>query len=223
MKNLLIFVDPAKDFNAEHRALVKIQIDWSLEVGWEPGDIMLVTNFPYEYHGVKAVEVEDDCYYAEFSRATKVPVINRLFEKGFITDYMWFHDFDAFQLEPLDIKSDFAITQYGKNEKGSPENKWNAGSVFFKDAHHIFKLIERVMRSHGIDEENALTHLLDYGFNNSGIYKCEFLNTSYNTHIYSPIDRVKVAHFHPHKPHHRKLFNNVLPEKLKQILDEHIK
>ena len=220
MKQLLIFVDPIKDFNKEHHALAKIQIDWSLEV-WKPEDIMLVTNFPYEYRGVKAIEVEDDCYYPEFSRATKVPVINRLYEKGLITDFTWFHDFDAFQLEPLDVKSDFAITQYGKNDKGSPENKWNAGSFFFKDAHEIFKLIEKVMYDHGIDEENALTHMIDYGFEKSA-YGCEILDIKYNTHIYSPINEdVLVAHFHPFKSHHKKLFENLIPQKLNDIFKQH--
>ncbi len=208
MKELLIFVDPLKDFNEEHKKLVKVQIDWGK-------DIMLVTNFPYEYHGVKAIQVEDDCYYPEFPRATKIPVINRLYEKGLIKDLTWFHDFDAFQLKPFPkIETDFAITQYGKNSKGSSENKWNAGSFFFKDAHHIFKLIERVMRNHGIDEENALTHLLDYGFNHSGIYKCDFLDIRYNTHIYSPIGDVLVAHFHPFKKHHREIFKDLIPDKL---------
>jgi len=213
-------VDPLKDFNKEHQTLAKIQIDWSLE--WcKPEDIMLVTNFPYEYR-VKAIQVEDDCYYPEFSRATKVPVINRLYEKGLITDFTWFHDFDAFQLQPLDIKSDFAITRYGKNDKGTKEDKWNAGSFFFKDAHHIFKLIKQVMDNHGIDEENALTHLLDYGFNKSGIYKCDFLDISYNTHIYSPITKnIKVAHFHPYK--HREIFKDIIPKKLNDIFGQYFK
>ena len=213
MKNLLIFVDPIKGFNKEHQILAKIQIDWSLEMGWKPEDIWLVTNFPYEYHGVRAMQVEDDCYYPLFNRATKVPVINRMFEKGWITDEVWFHDFDAFQLQPLECNSDFAITQYGKNSKGCKENKWNAGSFFFKNAHDTFKLIEKVMYGHGIDEENALTHMNDYGFNNF-----ELLDISYNSHVYCPVnDQIKVAHFHPFKPHHRKLFEDILPLKLKEL------
>ena len=213
MKNLLIFVSPILNgFNKEHEVLAKIQIDWSLEMGWKQEDIWLVTNFPYEYHGVKAIQVEDDCYYPDFNRATKVPVINRLYEKGLIKDVVWFHDFDAFQFKPLDVKSDFAVTQYGKCSK-CKENKWNAGSFFFKDAHDTFKLIEKVMYDHGIDEENALTYMFNHGFTDY-----ELLDIKYNTHIYSPItEDILVAHFHPFKPHHRKLFEDILPLKLKEL------
>jgi hypothetical protein len=217
MKNLLIFVDPLKDFNKEHKVLVEIQLDWCLET-WKPEDIMLVTNFPYEYRGVKATQVEDGCYYPAFSRATKVPVINRLFEEGLINDYFWFHDFDAFQIRPFpEIRSDWAITQYGKNTKGSPENKWNAGSFFFR-IQEPFRLIEKVMRDHGIDEEEALTHMFDYGFGKS-IYRPEILDIKYNTHIYSPINDVMVAHFHPFK--HLNIFKDILPNKLKEIFKKH--
>ena len=215
MKNLLIFVDPLKSFNKEHSTLAKVQIDWGLEF-WKPEDIILVTNFPYEYNGVRATQVEDDCYYPAFNRATKVPVINRLFEKGLINDYFWFHDFDAFQLASLEVRFDFAITQYGKNTKGSPENKWNAGSFFFKNAHHIFKEIERIMYGYNIDEENALTKMFNDGFKDY-----DLLDNSYNVHIYNSIENVKVAHFHPFKPHHKKLFEKIIPNKLNKIFKKY--
>ena len=56
MKNLLIFISPAGGFPKEHEELTKMQIDNSLELGWKPEDILLVTNFDYEYRGIKAVD-----------------------------------------------------------------------------------------------------------------------------------------------------------------------
>lgn len=217
MKNLLIFVDPIKDFNREHRTLAKIQIDWSLKF-CRPEDIMLVTNFPYEYQGVKAIQVEDDCYYPAFNRATKVPVINRMFEKELINGEFWFRDFDAFQLvETPDIKSKFAITLYGKTgKKNTPEYRWNAGSFFFnEEARDIFKEIEKTMWHNRIDEESAVAYMIERGFSNY-----EKLDSSWCVHIYNPkIENPKVLHFHPYKPHHRKLFE--IPKELEEIFEKY--
>ena len=214
MKNLLIFVDPLKDFNKEHQVLAKIQIDWSLNF-WKPEDIVLVTNFPYEYRGVKAVQVEDDCYYPAFNRATKLPVINRMFEKGMINDEFWFHDFDVFQLIPMESKSKFAAVLYGKNPK-APEYKWNAGSFFFnKDSKDIFSKIEGLMWEKEIDEETALMKMIEEGFTDY-----EELDNSYCVHIYNPkVDNPKVLHFHPYKKHHREKFT--LPTNLTEIFIKH--
>jgi len=218
MKNLLIFVDPAKEFNREHKTLVKIQIDWSLEMGWKPEDIMLVTNFPYEYREVKATLVEDDCYCPHRKETTKIPVINRLFEKGLIKEgeEYWFHDFDAFQFEKFpDINSFFAICDYGW------VNKWNSGSFFFNSkAHHIFQEIETDAYKHCWDEERALTHMI----NSYGFKEYELLNITYCICIYHFEENcskaskpIMVGHFHPVKPHHLKLFWDIIPISLKNI------
>lgn len=52
MKNLLIYTNADKEFSEENKTLVKIHIDNSLELGWDRKDILLYTNFPYEYNGV---------------------------------------------------------------------------------------------------------------------------------------------------------------------------
>jgi hypothetical protein len=216
MKALLIFVDPLKDFNTEHKTLAKIQIDWSLEF-CKPEDIMLVTNFPFRYKGIQSYIVEDDCYYPPFNRATKIRVINRLFEKGLINEEFWFHDFDVFQLEPMESKSDFAIVLYGTNPKCTAD-KWNAGSFFFNNnAKDIFKSIEETMWKFNMDEENALTLMMRGGFKNY-----EELDYSYCVHVYNTkVKKPKALHFHPRKKHHRELFKN-LPKKLEESFNLHI-
>ena len=56
----------------------------------------MVTNFPYEYRGVNAYLVGDDCFYSKnnFIRSTKIPVINQLFKDGVINEgeIYWFRD-----------------------------------------------------------------------------------------------------------------------------------
>jgi hypothetical protein len=87
MKNLLIYINPAKSFineawKDENDILAKIQIDNSLEMGCKKEDIILVTNFEYEYRGVKSIVVSDDLY-CNHSAGTpsKINVIVDLFDK----------------------------------------------------------------------------------------------------------------------------------------------
>ena len=62
MKNLLVYVSPNKQFDDEHKILAKIQIDNSLDLGWKKEDIILATNFDYEYRGIKSVIVDDNIF-----------------------------------------------------------------------------------------------------------------------------------------------------------------
>jgi hypothetical protein len=221
MKNLMIFVDPAKDFNPEHKTLVKVQIDNSLDLGWNPDDIFLVTNFPYNYRGVCAYEVDDDCYFPYFNRATKIPVIVRMFEEfndSLMDDIIWFHDFDAFQLEPFpEIETNFAVALY--YHRSRKKTKWNAGSFFFSRASYEFEAINNYMWANQVDEEDALAELIA-----QGIVKPDYLDIRYNVNIFDFFENcekatkpILVAHFHPGKPRHMRMFNRVLPERLKII------
>ncbi len=74
MKNLMLFVHPSKDFLEEQKTSIKIEIDNNLSLGWKREDIILATNFPYEYNGVKSLLVSSDNYCADISPC--VPIIN---------------------------------------------------------------------------------------------------------------------------------------------------
>lgn len=224
MKNLLIYIGPTKSFDKEHEELTKIQIDNSLSLGWKLGDVLLVTNFPYEYRGVKSTIVDD---YAVFdqNRSTKIPAINQLFRDGIIQDQLyWFHDHDAFQLEPLDVtlEKDAGFTDHGWSKR------WNAGSFFFKkDARDIFLWTWEYMNKRNTNEQDALTYM--WGENINGINsRSQLMNITYNIGIYY-IDRnlkkaelpVRVAHFHPHKRRHLDLFRHMLPDRLMAIFNDY--
>ena len=225
MKNLLIYVNPDKKFSPEHDDLTKIQIDNSLELGWKVEDIILVTNFPYEYRGVKSIVIGD---YEAFdqNRSTKIPAINELFKRGIIEDncLYWFHDQDAFQLEPIEVNlaSDAGFTDYQQ------PRVWNAGSFFFKkSAEDIFADIWLYMNKKGTNEQDALTYMWQ---NNIGEInkRYELMNITYNMGLYNMKNRlkeaelpIKVAHFHPHKNRHLDLFRNILPERLLTIFKAH--
>ncbi len=226
MKNLLIYINPSKQFSKEHDDLTKIQVDNSLELGWDPKDIILVTNFPYEYRGVKSVIV-DDYEVFDQNRSTKIPAINELFKKGFFEDGIiyWFHDHDAFQLELFDLalKTDSAFTTHG-----AYSHVWNAGSFFFKEtAQDIFEDIWKYMTLRGTNEQNALTYMWQNNINNINS-RYTLLSPAYNLGIYKIEENLKiagtkanVAHFHPHKRKHLALYRNILPERLTIIFNKY--
>jgi hypothetical protein len=176
VKNLLIYVSASKQFSPEHEILTKIQIDNSMELGWKVEDIVLAMNFPYEYRGVKAVVLEGNLDALDGNRSSKIPAINKLFEMGLINDPMWFHDHDAFQLEPFnapDLGTEVAaFTDHGYS------GQWNAGSFFFtKDASQLFKDIYKTMLERNLTEQYALTYMWSQGL------KSKMLNNTYNVGI----------------------------------------
>ena len=221
MKNLLIYISPANGFTEEHETLTKIQIDNSLELGWKVEDIVLAMNFPYEYRNVKAVVLEGDFNAFDGNRSSKIPAINKMFEMGLINDLMWFHDHDAFQLEPFDapdIGTEVAaFTDHGYS------GLWNAGSFFFNSkASKLFKEIYKVMLEKNLTEQYALTDMWSQGL------KSMMLNNAYNVGIYRH-DKILpklnspmlVAHFHPSKSKHFNLFRKFLPERLISIFNKY--
>ncbi len=158
MKNLLIYVNPRKDFGEEEKIAIKIQIDNSLDLGWKKEDIMLVTNFPYKYNGVKSLVLENDNYYASFPQTSKINVIIDLFKQKLIKKKIyWYHDLDAYQLNDVSEselnldETDMYLSDYGRLPK------WNTGSIFFKNtAEEIFKWIKYIAYKHDVLEEDAL-------------------------------------------------------------------
>ena len=101
MKQLLTYVNPKKKFNNEHQMLVKIQIDNSISLGWNTDDILLLTNFDYEYNNVKSILVPDDLYCKHHWTTTKLHVIVEALERGLIDELTWYHDFDCYQISPF--------------------------------------------------------------------------------------------------------------------------
>lgn len=102
MKNLPIFISPQKQFYDESLVSVKIQIDNSIDLGWKREDIILATNFNFEYNGVKSIVVSDHNYWLQDIRQSKHTTILELIGRRVInnlvnTELYWFHDLDAYQ------------------------------------------------------------------------------------------------------------------------------
>ncbi len=210
MKNILVYIHPSKEFDHEEtETLAKVQIDNMLDLGWERKDIILLTNFPYKYRGVKAIIADDKLYCSFNPTQAKINGILYLFEQGLVNsnEIYFCHDFDHYQLNPiteaeineqLEI-SDIGITDYGRMPR------WNLSCIFFKKtSQDIWKLLKDYVYKHkNHNEEEALMVLTEkntQGINN----RITKLNISYNLKhfnirsTYPMADKpIKGVHFHP--------------------------
>ena len=159
----MLFVHPSKDFLPEHKTSIKIEIDNILDLGWKVSDIILATNFPYEYRGVKSILVSSDNYDADISPyAPIINVIVELFERNLIQkgELYWYHDIDLYQLygiteSELNLgKADIGLIEWSNGQKIS------ASSFFFKSsAKDIFGWIKEIMYKYRVDEEPEMSAL----------------------------------------------------------------
>ena len=235
MKNLLTYISPDKDFNDEHKMAVKIQIDNSLDLGWRRDDILLVTNFEYEYNGVKSIVIGDENYCAYHWPATKIYVIVALFRMGLIeNDLYWYHDFDCFQLNPFtDIETDMAGVDMGLTNYGRMPRLCSASMFFRNTAGDIFERIKEEVDRVKRDEETVIASLINS--DESLQKRVKLLNMTYAFqkwnlwHSYCRSDKpIKAVHFHltPDKYDFFVRGNNrvnlkIIPERLIKIFHKY--
>jgi hypothetical protein len=234
MKNLLTYISPAKDFNDEHKMAVKIQIDNSLDLGWKREDIMLTTNFDYEYNGVKSIVIGDENYCAHHWPATKIYVIVDLFRRELIKELTWYHDFDCFQLNPFtDIETDMGTADMGLTNYGRMPRLCSASMFFKETARDIFERLKEEIDENKIDEEKGIARLINSNLNLEK--RVKKLNLTYAMqkwnfwHSYCRADKpIKAVHFHltPDKYDFYVNGNNrvnlkIIPEKLVEIFNQH--
>ena len=237
MKNLLVFISPQKQLTPECELLAKIQIDNALSLG-QKEDLLLVTNFPYEYNDVKSVVVGDDNFYKNRPRSIKTMIVPHLIDLGLIEkgEIYWNHDFDAYQLEQIEDEElemetvDAGFTDYGWR------SRWCLGSAFFKDsAKDIFEWLRNYIKETTEEDETALTALVSENTNNIR-KRIKRLNITYQIgmrRVESNYERatkpLKVLHFHPSKPGLLDIFmygkNSMgiplMPERLIKIFNKH--
>lgn len=180
-------------------------------MGWKREDILLVTNFDYEYNGIKALVIDDGNYCSFSPTASKINTIISLFELGLIKNELyWFHDFDAFQLEEISLDLDdskIALTDYGITDINKDrDRRWSTGSLFFnKGSKDIFDWIRESVYKYQANEEVSLLVLTRHNKYNI-LNRIDKLNITYNfatrrRNVYEQYKitdlPIKVIHFHP--------------------------
>ena len=214
MKNLLIYTRDDGRFGKEAGRLAKLQIDNSLDIGWKPEDILLFTNFVFEYNGVKSTVIPNLCYAPD--RTNKIPVIVYLLKnKMLFDDLYWYHDFDAYENDAIRESElelgarDLAFTSYGYKPQ------WNCGSFFFKpSAEDFFIFWNNFITPRNRADEKALTDITRGKLLSRKRYKR--LNITYNFGQRGPkfsydeaTKPLKVLHFHPYYIFYKEAKNNL--------------
>ena len=170
----MLFVHPSKKFYGDFETLAKLQIDNSLNF-WEKEDIIFASNFDWEYNGIKTTHVSDDCYYTPRPRGTKLMVICELIDS--LKDTCWFHDLDAYQLEPFDDPLEDKEAGFVFSP-GTYPWAWNSGSYFFKPSFgDAFREMKRICYAYRCHDEQALTTMLARGGAKDRYLR---LNSTYN-------------------------------------------
>ena len=216
----MIYISPnkkfeSKDFNNEISILPKIQIDNSLRLGMN--NIMLVTNFNYEYKGVKAIVVPDDCYCEFRATASKLKTIIYLINNKMINELCWYHDLDAFQLGKItneeileELNNRFiGMTDYGKSSINSQRDlRWSTGSIFFNNrCINLLDIWWKLTNDYKVNEEISLLELLKKYRYRYFVDSIKKINITYNlatrkrdvlTCYNMARKPLKVIHFHLH-------------------------
>jgi len=195
MKQLLVANRQPKGKYSHDRisVLLKAQIENAMEVGWKPEDVMLVSNFPFEFMNVKALvtELNKGCL-----TGSKMFAVKWLMEQKLFDGLLWAHDLDAWQNEafdPPEIK-DVGIATY--------TSKLNGGSVFWKTSAEdmVDEVVRQIRLGEPIEEPTLNRVLKSRPFKK----RLTILNSTFNVGCSGYVARlnradkpVRVCHFHP--------------------------
>lgn len=186
----MTFVSQAKAFHKNYEAQVKVQIDNSLDLGWSRQDIILATNFSFEYNGIKSIIVSDDNFVPYCRQNSKIKTILELLNRGYINgkELYWFHDLDASQAEIMN-EPEIAI---GEADMAMADNElkgwWYTGSFFFTSrARDIIQSMIKIQDLLMVVDEMAIT-ILSNKFDKEDTEK---LKNSYSPEILKKIPKIE--------------------------------
>ena len=113
--------------NEELFKYYRAQIDWSLELGWSKDDIIIGTNFDFEYRGIESYDLYNICNFSGFHNFWYGAF--ELLSAGVIEDDFWLHDHDSWP------NNFFSFPQFDGLIAGCEyigTEQWNCGSIFIK-------------------------------------------------------------------------------------------
>jgi hypothetical protein len=183
-------------FHERMETLLKAQIDNMLELGWEKKNIILLTNFDFEFMGIKAevIKLNDFCL-----SGSKMWSMSWLFDNKRVDDVIFSSDLDCWQncwFDPPIFDGDVGACCYSNP-------KFNGGSIFWKPESRdiVNKVVEVLIEKKAKSEEPTLNEIFK-----SEKYRdrISILNSTYNVGCsgFAPryersIKPVHVCHFHP--------------------------
>jgi hypothetical protein len=199
MKNLIIAnKSKNKRYNSENiEKLLKCQIENSLECNWDTDDIIIISNFNFEFQNIKSfkIKLNDFCL-----TGSKMFGIQYLFNNIIkIDNIVWAHDLDVWQNIPFfcpDIK-DVGIACYSNS-------KFNGGSIFWtKEAKDIIDHIVNIINKNKESKEEPILNkvLKSKEFKD----RVTIINNTFNVGCSGFVKRymrsikpIHACHFHPY-------------------------
>lgn len=211
MKNLIVgnMQEKSKRYKkSQLETILKAQIENSLELEWKIDDILLLTNFEFEFNGVKAIvsNLNDFCL-----TGSKMFAILHCFKELKIDDLIWSHDTDAWQncyFNEFDLHCDINnnYIDWGLYDVGATwysRPKFNGGSIFWKP--QSIDIIEHIVELLHTNKANREEPTINEVFK-SKEYKdrIAILNNTFNVGCSGFVPRyersikpIKVCHLHP--------------------------
>lgn len=200
MKRLLVAnkqkTGKSRYFHERMEIMLRAQIDNLLDLGWKKENIILLTNFNFEFMGIKSevIELNDFCL-----SGSKMWAIKFLFDNNRVDDIIHASDLDCWQNSWFDcpeFSGDVGACCYSNP-------KFNGGSIFWKPgAKDIVDEIIRVLTdTKAKSEEPTLNKIF-----RSDKYKdrISVLNSTYNVGCSGFFERltrsekpIKICHFQP--------------------------
>ena len=195
LKNLIVanWVKTNPRYNFQMlETLLKLQIENSIELGWDLKDLIVLANFDYEFMGIRTTNIplNEICF-----TGSKMWGIKWLLENT-DGDTIWSHDLDAIQ------NSDFTLPEFKDVGIATySTSKMNGGSVFWrKTAKDIIdEVVKEIIENKLEREEPILNKIL-----NKYKDRLTILNYTYNVGCSGFMTRylwadkpVKVVHCHP--------------------------
>jgi len=177
--------------------LMKAQIENMIEIGWQTSDIILLSNFNFEFMNVKAtlIPLNDFCF-----TGSKMFAIKWLFDTEKINDVVWASDLDCWQniwFNCPEFNTDVACATYSNP-------KFNGGNVFWKPG--SIDIINEIVKRLSENQEAKEEPILNKVFKSKEFWnRITILNHTYNVGCsgfiprYSRSDKpIHVCHFHPY-------------------------
>jgi hypothetical protein len=165
MKNIIIYnkVDTNKFGGKKSDDVINLyleaQIDNSIFYGWNINDIIIGTNFDFEYKGIKNIKLTNICKFSGYNN--KWYGLRELYSNH-INEDCWIHDYDNWQIS--DIKD---FPNFDGKVGGCTyvyNNEWNTASMFIKKdslniLDYVYEFLEQNKHIPFDSDENAISYI----------------------------------------------------------------
>ena len=234
MKHVLVFnqIDTTYHggMNYENEQLFnyfKAQIDWSIHLGWKKEDIIIGTNFDFEYNGVKNHHLTDVCTYSGYNNFWYGAL--ELMKSGVLDEDYWLHDQDSWPARKFSFPN-FDGVIGGCEYQENPY--WNCSTVYFKKtSQFLLEYIVYFMKEYpnvpiSSDEEwinffrfSPQSEARDYFSSINTRYNCGF--TYFDLRYKNAIKPINVYGFKPDLERDYSVFKDYLSDDMVDIFKKH--